>query len=98
MNDKIMVYLEDAADFTTGPTLASLYDYDARTLAGEYQQLDYAAGQLREAAFRRWIAALADELNSTLPDYEVRLVHLDTDDYLEFVKRAVEEEEDAPQE
>jgi hypothetical protein len=91
-----MVYLEDPADFTTGPTLASLYDYDARNLLGEYQRLDEAAGRLRTAAFQQWIAALADELNSSLADYEVRLVHLDTADYLEFVRRPVEAE-DAPQ-
>lgn len=52
--------------------------------------------EVEPANFHRWAASLADELNSSLPDYEVRFVHLDTDDYLEFVKRPVEVG-DAPQ-
>jgi len=50
--------------------------------------LNVAAGDdEKENEMRREMEELADELNSALPDYEVRLVHLDTDDYLEFIKR-----------
>lgn len=34
----------------------------------------------------RELRDLADELNGNLADYEVSLVHLDTGDYLRFVK------------
>jgi hypothetical protein len=50
--------------------------------------LDVVAGDPeRESELTREVKELADELNSALPEYEVRLVHLDTVDYLEFVKR-----------
>jgi len=39
----------------------------------------------------RELKSLADELNSSLPDYEVRLTHLDTEDYLEFIRSSDEE-------
>jgi hypothetical protein len=44
-----------------------------------------------EAQLTRELKTLADELNSTLPDYEVRLIHLDTDDYLEFIRASDEQ-------
>lgn len=44
-----------------------------------------AAMRLREQAFREFLEGLADELNSSLDGFQVRLTHLDTDDYLEFV-------------
>lgn len=39
----------------------------------------------------REIKNLANELNSELPDYEVRLIHLDGEDYLEFIRKSDEE-------
>lgn len=54
--------------------------------------LDIVAGDdALENQTWRALKALADELNSCLPDYEVRLIHQDTDDYLEFI--AVSDEE-----
>jgi len=44
-----------------------------------------------ENRLTREVKDLADELNSGLPEYEVRLVHLDTYDYLEFVRHTDEE-------
>jgi hypothetical protein len=56
--------------------------------------LNVAAGDdTLENRLNREVRELADELNSALPDYEVRLVHLDTDDYLEFIKREPAEAE-----
>jgi hypothetical protein len=45
--------------------------------------LDYVAPD-DEANIRRGLAALSDELNASLPDYEVSLLHLDGADYLSF--------------
>lgn len=44
-----------------------------------------------ENRLRREARFLADELNAGLPAYEVRLIHLDTDDYLEFIPSPDEE-------
>jgi len=44
-----------------------------------------------EGQIGRELRGLADELNSSLPEYEVRLIHLDTYDYLEFVSRDEED-------
>lgn len=41
----------------------------------------------------QWFFELADELNSSLPNYEVRFVHVDMDNYLEFRPREVEAED-----
>ncbi|HUX78055.1 MAG TPA: hypothetical protein VMY40_15590 [Anaerolineae bacterium] len=53
---------------------------------------DVAAGD-PELSDRLWRALrdLADELNSALPEYETGLLHLDTGDYLAFVRRDPEE-------
>lgn len=40
-----------------------------------------------EMAQSRAVKALADELNSQVPEYRVTYTHFDTGDYLEFVKR-----------
>lgn len=48
--------------------------------------IDVAAGNdEKENEMLREMRKLADELNCSLPDYEVRLIHLDTADYLEFL-------------
>lgn len=53
--------------------------------------LDCGAGDdAMENRIRREVQDLADELNSSLLEYEVRLTHLDTDDYLEFIRRTDE--------
>ena len=53
--------------------------------------MDVAAGNDSfENQMIREMRDLADELNSALP-YEVRLVHLDTMDYLEFIQREAKE-------
>lgn len=54
--------------------------------------LDCGAGEdALENRIRREVQDLADELNSGLLEYEVRVVHLDTEDYLEFKRRTDEE-------
>jgi len=40
-----------------------------------------------DSSMRRELADLADDLNSSLDGYEVRLIHLDCADYLEFIGR-----------
>jgi len=45
----------------------------------------------QELQLYRELQELADELNSSLPDYEVRLIHLDTEDYFEFIRASDEE-------
>jgi len=40
-----------------------------------------------DSDMRHELADLADELNSSLDGYEVRLIHLDCADYLEFIGR-----------
>ncbi len=40
-----------------------------------------------EVNLRREVEDVADELNSVLPEYEVMVSHLDTDDYLIFTSR-----------
>jgi hypothetical protein len=47
-------------------------------------------------AAQRAVNALADELNSCLPGYEVRFVHLDCGDFLEFLSRPVQVDEESP--
>lgn len=47
-----------------------------------------AAGECAlEADIQRALCDLADEINSALPEYECTLLHLDTADYLAFVRR-----------
>ena len=87
----LTIYLDDPSGFTAGVSLSSLVKDDPVHLA-DFHMAEQLASQLRENAFSQWMATLADALNSSLPDYEVRLVHLDTADYLEFIK------EDVPQE
>lgn len=50
-----------------------------------------SADDAQENKMWRELKKLADELNSNLPDYEVRLIHLDCDDYLEFLPKSDEE-------
>ena len=65
---------------------------NGRILIDVTDLLDAAAGDDEMAAqMTREIHALADEINSALPDYECTFVHLDTRDYLAFVKRDPEE-------
>ena len=40
-----------------------------------------------DSDMRHELADLADDLNSSLDGYEVRLIHLDCADYLEFIAR-----------
>lgn len=58
----------------------------------DVQDLITASDDETEAAANRAVKTLADELNSSLPEYRVTYTHLDTNDYLEFVK--VEPSED----
>lgn len=45
------------------------------------------------AGVQRALNTLADEINSCLPEYECRFVHLDTGDFLEFLPRDVADSE-----
>jgi hypothetical protein len=59
--------------------------------------LDVAAGDdSLSVRVQRSLATLADELNCCLPGYEVRLVHLDTGDFLEFLNRPVSSDDEPP--
>ena len=83
---RIMINLGDPSEFTVGPALSELLK-DA-SLA-DLQRAEMTAISLREGAFKGWCENLADELNSAMSahGWEVRLVHLDNDDYLEFIAR-----------
>lgn len=35
----------------------------------------------------RELCRIVDEINDSLPEYEVRLVHVDTADYIEFLRK-----------
>lgn len=59
--------------------------------------IDAAKGESEtELRIRQELATLADELNSELSGYlsgyEVRLIHLDGEDYLEFIPKHVPEQ------
>jgi hypothetical protein len=57
--------------------------------------LSLAAGDdTLEVRLRRQLDELADDLNSALAGYEVRVTHLDTRDYLEFIERPIEPQEE----
>lgn len=50
--------------------------------------IDAARGEPEtELDVRKALAELADDLNSNLSGYEVRMTHLDLDDYLEFIQK-----------
>ena len=54
--------------------------------------LDIVSGDAAlENQMWRELKSLADELNSSLADYEVRLTHLDMEDYFEFVRASDEQ-------
>lgn len=56
----------------------------------DIQDLFVAGNDEAEAAAFRAVKALADELNSALPEYRVTYTYLDTHDYLEFIKSEAE--------
>lgn len=86
---RILIALDDASEIVVGPPLADL----GVPFHAERERAELLAIRLREQALNEWLAELADELNSALAEYEVRLVHLDTADYLEFVSRDPNEQE-----
>ena len=49
--------------------------------------VDITEGDEHEASMWRELRRLVDELNSALAGYEVTLLHLDTADYIAFIKR-----------
>lgn len=56
--------------------------------------LEVATGnETWENMMNRALRRLADDLNCVLSYYEVRLVHLDTMDYLEFIPQPIPDEE-----
>ncbi len=57
--------------------------------------IDAAKGSAEtELEIRQAIAELADEMNSRLAGQEVRVVHLDTEDYLEMISRESEDHDE----
>lgn len=57
--------------------------------------IDAAKGDAEtELEIRRGMAELADEMNSRLAGHEVRVIHLDTEDYLEMIPRENEDEDE----
>lgn len=82
---RILIYLDDPSGFTVGPALA---DFLKDVSLVDLQHAEMTSINLRENAFREWLEKLADELNDAMSNYgwEVRLIHLDTSDYLEFVE------------
>jgi len=65
-----------------------VHDMSGRILIDVTDLLNVAAGYPQvDSGIRRRLADLADELNANLDGYEVRLIHLDTVDYLEFIGR-----------
>lgn len=83
----VMIILDDAESFTVGPSMSELLKEGADL--ADLQRAEMTAISLREGAFREWCAELADELNSAMSGHgwEVRLVHLDTSEYLEFLSK-----------
>ena len=53
-----------------------------------------AGDSILAAEMQRELETLADELNAALPEYEVSLVHLDTEDCLSFTPRDIVTDDD----
>jgi|SRR3972149_4222988 len=85
-----LISLRDPSSFTLGPALADLGG-DPNADPFDRERAELKAGDLRTMDFYHWLLNLADEINSALPDYQVRFVHLDTANYLEFIKQDPEE-------
>lgn len=95
----MMIILDDVEGFTVGPSMSHLSKEGADLV--DVQNAEMTAISLREGAFKSWCEELADELNSAMSahGWEVRLVHLDTADYLEFVTKpeSAEESDERPE-
>lgn len=57
--------------------------------------MDAASEDYRDALeLRMALNGLADEMNDALDGYEVRVIHLDTEDYLEMISRESEDHDE----
>ncbi len=93
MSNRILIPLANADGFTAGPSFSDLgIEFSPARGRAELQAI-----RLRENAFRDWLEGLADELHSALTPrgWEVRLVHLDTANYLELLPATPAVAEDA---